>query len=149
MIHPIRSRLTFANVTSLVALFVALGGSSYAALQHPENSVGPRHLKTNSVTSPKVKRGIAASERLPKVAALAVAGPSGSPGTAGSTGHTGGAGEQGPPGERGPSHGYLGGPSGVVLPTGKYLSSGRAYVNNGSMAWPVSVSSGRCLSIRT
>jgi hypothetical protein len=28
-----RQRLTFANVTSVIALFVALGGSSYAAVK--------------------------------------------------------------------------------------------------------------------
>ncbi len=40
-----------------LALFIALGGSSYAALSLPKASVGPKQLKKNSVTSPKVKRG--------------------------------------------------------------------------------------------
>ena len=52
-----RGRLTFANLTALLALFVALGGTSYAALQLPRNSVGAKQIKKNSVTSPKVKPG--------------------------------------------------------------------------------------------
>jgi len=53
----VRGRLTFANLTALLALFVALGGTSYAALQLPRNSVGAKQIKKNSVTSPKVKPG--------------------------------------------------------------------------------------------
>lgn len=44
-------------LVALAALFVALGGSSYAALALPKNSVGKAQLKKNSVTSVKVKRG--------------------------------------------------------------------------------------------
>ncbi|HEY7256361.1 MAG TPA: hypothetical protein VH476_06725 [Solirubrobacterales bacterium] len=40
-----------------VALFVALGGASYAATHLPRNSVGAKQLRKNSVTSPKVKNG--------------------------------------------------------------------------------------------
>ena len=47
--------MTFANVTSLLALFVALGGGAYAATQLPANSVGARQLKNNAVTSQKIK----------------------------------------------------------------------------------------------
>jgi hypothetical protein len=38
----IRKRLTFANVVSCIAPFVALGGASYAATQLPKNSVGTK-----------------------------------------------------------------------------------------------------------
>ncbi len=51
------SRLSYANVIATVALFLALGGSSYAALNLPKNSVGPLQLEKNAVTSVKVKRG--------------------------------------------------------------------------------------------
>jgi hypothetical protein len=51
----LRSRLTFANVTSVIALLVALGGASYAAVSLPKGSVGPRQLRKNAVTSTKVK----------------------------------------------------------------------------------------------
>ena len=53
----LKGRLTFANLTASLALFVALGGTSYAALQLPKNSVGATQITRNSVTSPKVKRG--------------------------------------------------------------------------------------------
>ena len=42
----LRGRLSFANVTAMVALFVALGGTSYAALQ-----VGSKQIANNSVRS--------------------------------------------------------------------------------------------------
>jgi hypothetical protein len=52
----IKDRLTYANVTATLALFVALGGSSYAAATLPRNSVGSQQLKTNSVGAPEIKR---------------------------------------------------------------------------------------------
>lgn len=53
-ITSIFRRLTFANVTSLLALFVALGGTSYAAITLPANSVGTKQLKKNAVTRSKI-----------------------------------------------------------------------------------------------
>jgi hypothetical protein len=53
----LRSKLTFANVVSVIALFIALGGSAYAVTQLPKNSVGSKQLKNNAVTSSKVKAG--------------------------------------------------------------------------------------------
>jgi hypothetical protein len=44
MLAAFRSRLTFANVVSLIALFVALSGSAYA-LSIPRHSVGAKQLK--------------------------------------------------------------------------------------------------------
>jgi hypothetical protein len=52
-----RSRLSFANVMSIIAVFVALGGTGYAAATLPKNSVGTRQIKSNAVTSAKVKNG--------------------------------------------------------------------------------------------
>lgn len=40
-----------------LALFVALGGTSYAAMRLPAGSVGTRQLKNNSVTPSKLDRG--------------------------------------------------------------------------------------------
>lgn len=56
----LRSRVTFANVISLLALFVALGGSSYAALSMTgkdvkNGSLTGKDLKNNSVTGADVK----------------------------------------------------------------------------------------------
>jgi hypothetical protein len=43
------ARMSFANVTSTLALFLALGGTSYAAATLPSNSVGKAQIKTNAV----------------------------------------------------------------------------------------------------
>lgn len=55
--QKLRSRLTYANVIATLALFIALGGASYAAIKLPKNSVGSRQLKKNSVTAAKIKKG--------------------------------------------------------------------------------------------
>jgi hypothetical protein len=52
-----RPRLTFANVIACLALFIALGGTGYAAFKLPRRSVGTRQLKAGAVTTSKVKRG--------------------------------------------------------------------------------------------
>ncbi len=46
-----------AFVLALVALFVALGGTTYAATSLPKNSVGTKQLKNSAVTSKKIKNG--------------------------------------------------------------------------------------------
>jgi len=43
---PRHGRLSYANVTASLALFVALGGTSYAATKIPAKSVGPTQLKS-------------------------------------------------------------------------------------------------------
>jgi hypothetical protein len=53
---------SFANLTALLALFVALGGSSYAALsvgsdQIADNSVRSRDLRNNDVRGRDIRRG--------------------------------------------------------------------------------------------
>lgn len=48
-------RITYGNVVSTLALFIALGGVSYAAATLPKNSVGAAQLKKNAVTSKKIK----------------------------------------------------------------------------------------------
>jgi hypothetical protein len=45
------------NTIALLALFVALGGTTYAATALPKNSVGTKQLKKNAVTNPKIKNG--------------------------------------------------------------------------------------------
>ena len=56
MLASVRRRISYANVIATVALFVALGGSSYAALNLPRGSVGPTQLKKGAVTTSKIKR---------------------------------------------------------------------------------------------
>ena len=50
----LRKRLSFANVTSMLALFVALGGTSYAAITLPANSVGRTQIRTSGVGQSEV-----------------------------------------------------------------------------------------------
>ena len=49
-----RFRANPALLISCMALFVALGGASYAAITLPRNSVGTNQLKQNAVISSKV-----------------------------------------------------------------------------------------------
>jgi hypothetical protein len=48
---------------ALLALFIALGGTAYAATL-PRNSVGPRQLKKNAVTSKKIKRNAVTTSKI-------------------------------------------------------------------------------------
>jgi hypothetical protein len=64
MFRRARARLTFANVISLVALFVALGGTGYAALKLPNNSVGTKQLKSSAVTTSKIHAGAVTGSKL-------------------------------------------------------------------------------------
>jgi hypothetical protein len=88
-------------VVSMVALIVALGGTSYAVVQLPARSVGSKHLKpkavakahvkSNAITSAKVKNGSLTGKdvneaKLAKVASAAVADQAGQAGLAGRAG---------------------------------------------------------------
>jgi hypothetical protein len=59
-----RPRLTYANVISTLALFIALGGVSVAALKLPAGSVGSKQLKKRSVASKHLKRRAVGSTKL-------------------------------------------------------------------------------------
>jgi hypothetical protein len=87
-----------AMVVALVALFVALSGTSYAALTLPANSVGSKQIRKNAVTGSKVKPGSLLASDFKRSARLRLRGPSGAVGAAGPRGLTGPAGVQGPPG---------------------------------------------------
>jgi hypothetical protein len=52
-----RPRLSYANVVSTIALFVALGGSAYAVTSLPKNSVWAKQLRNGAVTPQKLARG--------------------------------------------------------------------------------------------
>jgi hypothetical protein len=86
MVDRIRSKLSYANVMATVAVFIALGGVSYAATQLPKNSVGAKQLKKDAVTGAKVKDGSLkkadfAAGQLPSGATgpIGPAGPAGAP----------------------------------------------------------------------
>ena len=91
------------NAVAYLALAVALGGTSYAAVNLPKNSVGTKQLKKNAVTSPKVKNGslLAADFKSGQLPAGAQ-GPQGPAGNAGPTGPQGPAGADGAAGATGP-----------------------------------------------
>ena len=55
MKHLIPLRPSPAMVVACLGLGIALGGTSYAAITLPRNSVGMKQLKKNPVTGPKVK----------------------------------------------------------------------------------------------
>ncbi len=63
----LRSRLSYANVVSTIALVLVLGGATaIAANQLPKNSVGSAQLKPNAVTPAKIKPGAVASDEIAK-----------------------------------------------------------------------------------
>jgi hypothetical protein len=66
----IRRRFTYANVTSTMALLIALGlGSAYAAVQLAPRSVGARQLRPGAVTADKLRKSAVTA---PKIERLAV-----------------------------------------------------------------------------
>jgi hypothetical protein len=101
----VRRRLTFANVVSLMALFVALSGGAYA-VTIPKRSVGARQLKRNAVTRSKIKNRAVTSSKVKDRSLRAKdfrsgelpAGPTGAKGVQGIQGPQGHAGAKGPPG---------------------------------------------------
>jgi len=77
-----------ANAVGYAALFVALGGTSYAATL-PRNSVGGRQLKNNAVTSGKVRnRSLRRTDFATGVLTRGPRGPQGPAGPAGVTADT-------------------------------------------------------------
>lgn len=54
---PIRERLSYSNVVATVALFVALGGVSYAAVHLPKGSVDTAQLRNGAVSTRKLRDG--------------------------------------------------------------------------------------------
>jgi hypothetical protein len=66
----IRKRLTYANVISTLALFVALSmGSAYAASQLTPKSVGAKQLRPGAVTADKIRKNAVTA---PKIESLAI-----------------------------------------------------------------------------
>src|SRR5881397_735315 len=81
-----RARLSYANVMATLAVFIALGGSSYAALKLPRNSVGATQIRAGAVRSSEVKNGALHSADLSvgtRRALRGAAGPAGAQGPAG------------------------------------------------------------------
>jgi hypothetical protein len=80
-----RPQLSYANVMSTIAVFIALGGTSYAVAR---NSVGNLQLRKNAVTSSKVKDRSLSTRDLAPSARVGTRGPRGSTGPQGPPGGT-------------------------------------------------------------
>jgi hypothetical protein len=112
MIGRIRARITYANVVATLALFVALGGTSYAVNQLGsndirDNSIRSRDVHDNSLRSRDIhNRTLLAKDfkrgQLPKPG-HGSRGPRGLRGLRGRTGKTGRRGKTGSPGVSGAS----------------------------------------------
>jgi hypothetical protein len=59
-----RQRLSYANVASTLALFIALGGASYAAIKLPKDSVGGRQIKAGAVKAGDLADGAVKASKL-------------------------------------------------------------------------------------
>jgi hypothetical protein len=102
----IRSRLSFANLVSLMALFVALGGTTYAAVTLPNDSVGIKQIKKNAVGGSEIRKNAVRSGEvrngsLRRSDFAAGQLPAGAKGDKGDKGDQGIQGVQGVPGEDG------------------------------------------------
>jgi hypothetical protein len=101
-------RISPGTVLSLIALFVALGGVSYAAVtingqNIQNNSIPGNKLRNGAVTNAKVKANSLAANRLTAAARANLQGAQGPPGPPGPRGERGERGEQGLQGPQGPA----------------------------------------------
>jgi hypothetical protein len=120
------------NAIALVALVIAMGGTSYAAVALPADSVGTKQLRNGAVTL----------EKLAPDALSTLRGPAGAQGPTGAQGPVGPQGQQGPAGANGTAAAYIyatpgpafitGGDSAAVvgetLPPGNYVATGQVEV---------------------
>lgn len=117
------AKMSYANVASTLALFLAVGGVSYAAIKLPANSVGSTQIKNGAVTAQDINNRT-------ETALEGEQGPQGAPGPAGSTGSTGPSGPRGVPGDKGtqglPGGDGARGPSGLTGPQGLPGKDGRS-----------------------
>jgi hypothetical protein len=97
MFHTMRPRLSYANVMSTLAVFVALGGSSVAAVQLSRNSVRSEQIANGQVKGPDLAKSAVTSVKVADRSLLAgdfkagqlKAGPAGPQGPAGPKGDPG------------------------------------------------------------
>ena len=87
-----------STALALIALLLALGGTGYAAVSLPRESVGSVQIRNNAVSSPKVRDGSLLVRDLAPAARRALTGRSGPQGPKGAPGPQGPKGEPGPAG---------------------------------------------------
>jgi collagen triple helix repeat protein len=116
-----RRRPSPALVISLIARFVALGGTSYAAFKIPKNSVGSPQVINSSLQTTDLSKKARTALKGNRGARGAV-GPAGAAGAAGAAGPVGATGPQGAAGAAG-AVGATGppGPFPATLPSGQTL----------------------------
>lgn len=97
--YVLRRRPSPAMVVALIALFVALGGSSYAVVKLGRNAVKAQNIAPNAVTSSKVKdHSLRTGDFKPGEIPSGAQGPAGATGAQGAKGDTGATGATGAPG---------------------------------------------------
>ena len=64
LLSRVRAQLSYANVTASLALFIALGGTTYAATSLPRNSVGSKQIRTNAVGATELRRNAVRSTEI-------------------------------------------------------------------------------------
>ena len=94
-------RISYANVTATLALFLSLGGISWAATTLPRDSIGSKQIRAGAVGSSEVKDGTLGPGDF-ETGAL----PAGPQGPAGPGGATGPQGATGPKGEAGTARAF-------------------------------------------
>jgi hypothetical protein len=142
--HEKPRRPSHATVVAYLALFVALGGSSYAAVTLERNSVRTKHIARGAVTSAKVRNYSLlardfATGQLPT-------GPKGDTGAKGEKGDPGSPGSPGSPGQPGAD-----GAPGTARAYGRVTGCVSAFctiTRNKDIAYAVNVGSGRyCVGV--
>jgi hypothetical protein len=123
---------SYANVVATLALFLALGGVSYAAVKLPRDSVGATQIRAGAVGTSEVRDGsltaadFARGALAGQAAVPGPAGPTGATGAIGPRGATGATGPQGATGLQGPA-----GPSGLLhlrqISAARTLPAGSGY----------------------
>lgn len=124
---------------AFLALFITLGGTSYAATQLPKNSVGSTQLRAGAVSEAKLAKSVKAKLNRTgargatgatgatgakgdtgATGATGATGPAGAAGAKGDTGAKGDPGDAGPTGDTGPTDGDTGGINDTVSPGGPF-----------------------------
>ncbi|MDQ6822022.1 MAG: hypothetical protein M3076_17055 [Actinomycetota bacterium] len=113
MLRRLRRHASYANVASTLALFIALGGVSYAAIRLPAGSVGTAQIRSHAVTLREIATGAQRALR-------GKTGPRGPQGTAGTPGTPGTARAYGEVSGSGALSNSFGNPSVSHPTTGRY-----------------------------
>lgn len=125
---------TYAEATSTLALFVALGGVSWAATTLPKNSVNSAAIRDAQVRGADLAPGSVGASKLSKDLRAQLGVTSGKDGASGDTGASGADGKPGPAGTAGPA-----GRDGAAIVTranfGSHSVTGTTFTKVGELTW--------------